>query len=83
MEQHQYMTVAQLSKMSKLSENYLRTQTRNGELAHIRLGRAIRIAATDFEAFMDARRVGGEPLETAASRSSSASGTRPLVLEAV
>jgi hypothetical protein len=51
---------------------------RSGELAHSKCGRAIRVSVADFEAFMAARRVGGDPTEHIPSRNAPANGSRAL-----
>jgi excisionase family DNA binding protein len=54
-----YITIADAATYLSMSEVSIRRAIRQGTLPHIRLGRSVRVALTDLDAFTDARRVIG------------------------
>ena len=58
-----YLSVGDAAARLAVSEVTIRRAIRSGALAHVRIGRAVRIAIADLDAYADARRVaveGGE-----------------------
>jgi excisionase family DNA binding protein len=54
-----YITIVDAATYLNISEVSIRRAIRQGTLPHVRLGRAVRIALTDLDAFAAARRVAG------------------------
>lgn len=51
-----YLTVKQVASMLQVREETVRSWIKYGELAYIRLGRSIRIADSDLNAFLEERK---------------------------
>ena len=59
-----YLSVGDAAVCLSVSEVTIRRAIRSGALAHVRIGRAVRIAVADLNAYATARRVvaeGGDP----------------------
>jgi excisionase family DNA binding protein len=54
-----YITIADAATYLSMSEVSIRRAIRNGNLPHIRLGRALRVSLADLDAFAAAHRVTG------------------------
>ncbi|WP_238598610.1 helix-turn-helix domain-containing protein [Saccharothrix sp. ALI-22-I] len=52
-----YLSVGDAAARLSVSEATIRRAVRSGELAHVRIGRAVRVAVTDLDAYAAARRV--------------------------
>lgn len=55
-----YLSVWDAAGHLSVSEVTIRRAIRSGALAHVRIGRAVRIAVADLDAYATARREGGE-----------------------
>ncbi|OKI34584.1 hypothetical protein A6A25_25285 [Saccharothrix sp. CB00851] len=59
-----YLSVGDAAARLSVSEATIRRAIRSGELAHVRIGRAVRVAVVDLDAYAAARRVAVEGGET-------------------
>jgi excisionase family DNA binding protein len=59
-----YLSVGDAAVRLSVSEVTIRRAIRSGALAHVRIGRAVRIVVADLDAYATARRVAAEGGET-------------------
>jgi len=51
-------TIPEAARLLKVSTVYVRREIKAGELRTVRLGRSVRVARTDLDAYVEARREG-------------------------
>jgi excisionase family DNA binding protein len=67
------ITIREAAHSSGFSESYLRVLISRGTLAHLRIGRAVRVLVSDLESFLKGHRHTAKRVGTTAQRKDGAS----------